>query len=81
MSLNAKQLVTENFSLEISCNSYSSFFNDFKINRIQDITIPSRLRLPKINQYLSRADTRKPKFNFTQLKLTLGRFKHKLFFR
>jgi colanic acid/amylovoran biosynthesis glycosyltransferase len=79
MSLNAKQLVTENFSLEISCNSYSSFFNDFKINRIQDITIPTRFKLPKINQDLSRADTRRPKFNFNQLKISLGRYKHKLF--
>lgn len=81
ISLNAKQLVKENFSLEISCNSYSSFFNDLKINSIQDITIPTRFELPKINQDLSRADTRKPKFNFTQLKLILGRFKHKLLFR
>jgi colanic acid/amylovoran biosynthesis glycosyltransferase len=79
MSLNAKQLVKENFSLEISCNSYSSFFNDFKINRIQDITIPTRFKLPKINQDLSRADTRRPKFNFNQLKISLGRYKHKLF--
>ena len=79
MSLNAKQLVTENFSLEISCNSYSSFFNDFKINRIQDITIPTRFKLPKINQDLSRADTRRSKFNLTQLKISLGRFKHKLY--
>jgi colanic acid/amylovoran biosynthesis glycosyltransferase len=79
MSLNAKQLVKENFSLEISCNSYSSFFNDFKIKRIQDITIPTRFKLPKINQDLSRADTRRPKFNFNQLKISLGRYKHKLF--
>ena len=79
MSLNAKQLVTENFSLEISCNSYSSFFNNLNVNTVKKVRIPSRLRLPKINQDLSRADTRKPKFNFTQLKLTLGRFKHKLF--
>ena len=79
MSLNAKQLVTENFSLDISCNSYSLFFNDFKINRIQDITIPTRFKLPKIHQDLSRADTRRPKFNFNQLKISLGRYKHKLF--
>ena len=79
MSLNARQLVTENFSLEISCNSYSSFFNDFKTNRIQDITIPTRFKLPKINQDLTRADTRRPKFNFNQLKISLGRYKHKLF--
>ena len=79
MSLNAKQLVTENFSLEISCNSYSSFFNNLDVNTVKKVRIPSRLRLPKINQDLSRADTRKPKFNFTQLKLTLGRFKHKLY--
>ena len=79
MSLNARQLVTENFSLEISCNSYSSFFNNLKVNTVKKVRIPSRLRLPKINQDLSRADTRKPKFNFSQLKLTLGRFKHKLF--
>jgi colanic acid/amylovoran biosynthesis glycosyltransferase len=78
MSLNAKQLVTENFSLEISCNSYSSFFNDFKINRIQDITIPTRFKLPKINQDLSRADTRRSKFNLTQFKLILGRLKHRV---
>ena len=79
MSLNAKKLIKENFSLEISCNSYSSFFNDFKINRIQDITIPTRFELPKINQDLSRADTRRPKFNFNQLKISLGRYKHKLY--
>ena len=79
MSLNAKQLVTEKFSLEISCNSYISFFNDFKINTVQEITIPTRFKLPKIHQDLSRADTRKPKFNFTQLKLTLGRFKHRVY--
>ena len=79
MSLDAKKLIKENFSLEISCNSYSSFFNDFKTNRIQDITIPTRFKLPKINQDLSRADTRRPKFNFNQLKISLGRYKHKLF--
>ena len=79
MSLNARQLVTENFSLEISCDSYSSFFNNLDVNIVKKVRIPSRLRLPKINQDLSRADTRKPKFNFSQLKLTLGRFKHKLF--
>ena len=78
MSLNARQLVKENFSLEISCNTYSSFFNDCKINTLQNITIPIRFKLPKINQDLSRADTRKPKLNFTQLKISLGRFKHKL---
>ena len=79
MSLNARQLVTKNFSLEISCNRYSLFFNNLNVNTIKKVRIPSRLRLPKINQDLSRADTRKPKFNFSQLKLTLGRFKHKLF--
>ena len=79
MSLNAKQLINENFSLEISCNSYSLFFNNLDVNTVKKVRIPSRLRLPKINQDLSRADTRKPKFNFTQLKLTLGRFKHKLY--
>ena len=79
ISVNAKQLVTGNFSLEISCNSYSSFFNNLKVNTVKKVRIPSRLRLPKINQDLSRADTRKPKFNFTQLKLTLGRFMHKLY--
>ena len=79
MSLNAKLLVTENFSLDISCNSYISFFNDFKINSIQDITIPTRFKLPKINQDLSRADIRRTKFNFNQLKISLGRFKHKLY--
>ena len=79
MSLNAKKLIKGNFSLEISCNSYSSFFNDFKINSIQDITIPTRFKLPKINQHLSGADTRKQEFNFTQLKISLGRYKHKLY--
>ena len=79
MSLNAKKLIKENFSLQISCNGYSSFFNDFKINSIQDITIPTRFKLPKINQDLSRADIRRTKFNFTQLKLTLGRLKHRVY--
>ena len=79
MSLNAKQLVKDNFSLVISCNNYSSFFNDFKINSIQDITIPTRFKLPKINQDLSRADIRRTKFNFNQLKISLGRYKHKLY--
>ena len=79
MSLNARQLVKENFSLEISCDSYSSFFNNLDVNIVKKVRIPSRLRLPKINQDLSRADTRKPKFNFSQLKLTLGRYKHKLY--
>jgi len=78
MSLNARQLVKENFSLEISCDSYSSFFNNLDVNIVKKVRIPSRLRLPKINQDLSRADTRKPKFNFSQLKLTLGRFKHRV---
>ena len=79
MSLNAKQLINENFSLEISCNSYSSFFNNLDVNTVKKVRIPSRLRLPKINQDLSRADTRRSKFNFNQLKLSLGRFKHKLY--
>ena len=79
MSLNAKQLINENFSLEISCNSYSLFFNNLDVNTVKKVRIPSRLRLPKINQDLSRADTRRSKFNFNQLKLSLGRFKHKLY--
>ena len=79
MSLNAKQLVTENFSLEISCNSYSSFFNNLDVNTVKKVRIPSRLRLPKINQHLSGADTRKLEFNFTQLKLTFGRLKHRVY--
>lgn len=79
MSLNAKQLVTENFSLEISCNSYSSFFNYLNVNTVKKVKIPSKLRLPKINQDLSRADTRTLEFNFTQLKLTLGRLKHRVY--
>ena len=81
MSLNAKQLVTENFSLDISCNSYSLFFNNLDVNTVKKVRIPSRLRLPKINQDLSRADTRTPRFNLTQFKLILGRFKHKLLSR
>jgi len=79
MSLNAKQLIKENFSLEISCNSYSLFFNNLDVNTVKKVRIPLRLRLPKIHQDLSRADTRKPKFNFTLLKLKLGSYKHKLF--
>ena len=79
MSLNARQLVTENFSLEISCNSYSSFFNNLDVNIVKKVRIPSRLRLPKINQDLSRADTRRSKFNFNQLKILLGGYKHKLY--
>ena len=78
ISLNAKQLVTENFSLEISCNSYSSFFNNLDVNTVKKVRIPSRLRLPKINQDLSRADTRTPRFNLTQFKLILGRLKHRV---
>ena len=35
MSLNARQLVTENFSLEISCNSYSSFFNNLDVKTVK----------------------------------------------
>ena len=79
MSLNAKQLIKENFSLEISCDSYSSFFNNLDVKIVKKVRIPSRLRLPKINQDLSRADTRKLEFNFTQLKLTLGRLKHRVY--
>ena len=78
MSLNAKQLVTENFSLDISCNSYSLFFNNLDVNTVKKVRIPSRLSLPKINQDLSRADTRTPRFNLTQFKLILGRLKHRV---
>jgi colanic acid/amylovoran biosynthesis glycosyltransferase len=59
ISLNAKLLIKDSFSLEISQNNYATFFNNLDVHTIQNVDIPSKFKLPAVHRNLSRADKRK----------------------
>ena len=80
LSLNAKSHIKKYFSIHLSAIKWQKVFNDLKADcKQKSIIIPKNIVLPKTINGFNERDKRKPGFNFTQLKLTLGRFKHKLY--
>lgn len=88
ISTNAKELISNNFSMDLCHNSWADYFNSLVINdtihQLSIPSLPSKFHLPPVHPDLARADKRTPKplsiwqRNYKKLRFKLGAVKQKI---
>lgn len=88
ISTNARNFISENFTLDQSHQMWVEYLNDFDLSVVSPIKIPQKFHLPKVNVHLARADRRMPgklstiliaaRGYFSKLRIWLGSIKKKL---
>ncbi|TPV35754.1 glycosyltransferase family 4 protein [Paucihalobacter ruber] len=80
MSKNAKQYISENFTMTLCHEHWFNYLSSFKSKKLNIVSVPKLLKLPSVHPDLARADKRRPIIDLVNLlKLRLGLLKHRLY--
>jgi colanic acid/amylovoran biosynthesis glycosyltransferase len=80
-SINAKDYISKNFTIELSHENWVQFLNTVSIKKIKEIRLTKKNKLPPVNLFLARADQRMPSeitLALKKVKVLLIRFRIKL---